>query len=242
MALLSYILLFRFYEKRTITELSLKGFWKNAVIGFLTGFILQSLLILIIYMTGGYSIIRVNPISFLLPAFTTALTAGFVAEIIIRGVIFRLTEENLGTVITLIIFTLLFAVLHSNSKGATFLSVLSTSIQAGFLLSAAFVFSRSLWLPIFLHFAWDFTEPGIYGAINPGNAIDKSLFTSEIIGPKLLTGGELGPQNSIQSAILCLMAGLLFLLLAERKNHFIKPYWRRRLSYTVEQHSERTSE
>ena len=74
-ALFSYILLFRSYERRTITELSLVAFWKNAVIGFLAGFILQSLLILVIYMFDGYSIKSVNPVSFLLPAFTTALTA-----------------------------------------------------------------------------------------------------------------------------------------------------------------------
>jgi uncharacterized protein len=229
-ALLSYVLLFRSYEKRKVTELSLEAFWKNAVIGFLAGFILQSLLILVIYMAGDYSIMRVNPASFLLPAFTTALTAGFVAEIIIRGIIFRLTEGNLGTVIALIISVLLFVVLHSGNKGATLLSVLSTAIQAGFLLSAVYVFSRSLWLPIFLHFAWDFTEPGIYGAINPGNTLDKSLFTSEINGPELLTGGELGPENSIQSAIFCSMAGLLFLWLAKRKNNFIKTYWKNKPS------------
>jgi membrane protease YdiL (CAAX protease family) len=117
-------------------------------------------------------------------------------------------------------------VLHSGTKGATFLSVLSTGIQAGFLLSSAYIFSRSLWLPIFLHFAWDFTEPGIYGAINPGNTIDASLFTSKITGPQLLTGGELGPQNSIQSAIFCLITGLLFLWLAKQKNNFTKPYWK----------------
>jgi len=82
MALLSYILLFRSYEKRNITELSFESSLKNSVIGFLAGFILQSLLILVIYIAGGYSITRVNPVSFLLPACTTALSAGFVAEII----------------------------------------------------------------------------------------------------------------------------------------------------------------
>ena len=168
MALFSYTLLFRFYEKRKIKELSLSVFWKNAFIGFSLGFILQSLVILVIYMAGDYSIIKINPVSFLIPGFTAALIAGFVAEILIRGIIFRLTEEKLGTVIALIISALLFAVMHSGAKGATLLSVLSTTIQAGILPGAVYVFTRSLWLPIFLHFAWDFAEPGIYGGINPG--------------------------------------------------------------------------
>ena len=112
LALLSYILLFKFYEKKKIKELSLSAFPKNALIGFFTGWLLQSLVILVIYLNGGYSLIHVNPVSFLLPAFTFALTAGFVAEILIRGIIFRLTEEKTGTVIALIISALLFAVLH----------------------------------------------------------------------------------------------------------------------------------
>ncbi len=227
MALFSYTLLFRFYEKRKVTELSLAVFWKNALIGFLLGLILQSLAILVIYMAGDYSIIKINPVSFLIPGFTAAIIAGFVAEILIRGIIFRLTEEKLGTVIALIISSLLFAVMHSGVKGATLLSVLSTTIQAGILPGAVYVFTRRLWLPIFLHFAWDLAEPGIYGGINPGITLEKSLFTSKITGSELLTGGQFGPGSSIQAAIFCLIAAILFLWLAKRKNNFIKPYWRR---------------
>ncbi|MEP6844733.1 MAG: type II CAAX endopeptidase family protein [Panacibacter sp.] len=227
LALVSYILLFKFYEKRQLKELRLSAFTKNALIGFFAGMILQSLAILVIYLSGDYSIVRVNPFSFLLPAFTVALTAGFVAEILIRGIIFRLMEEKLGTVFALVISALLFAMVHIGSKGATILSILSVAIQAGVLLAAAYVFSRSLWLCIFLHFAWDFAEPGIYGAINPGNTIEKSLFTSKITGPELLTGGQFGPQSSIQSIIFCLVTAILFLWLAKRKNNFITPYWKK---------------
>src|SRR5882672_473834 len=67
LALLSYILLFRFYEKRPIQELNWKTFGRNAITGFMTGLILQSLIILVIYWAGGYSILKINPISFILP-------------------------------------------------------------------------------------------------------------------------------------------------------------------------------
>jgi uncharacterized protein len=225
-ALVSYIFLFRFYEHRKIQELS-AHFLKNATIGFLTGLILQSLFILIIYLAGEYSITKINPVSFLLPALSTALMAGFVAEILIRGIVFRLLEEKLGTVITLIIAVLLFALFHTGNKNATALSVLATSARAGLLLSAAYVFSRSLWLPIFLHFAWDFTEPGIFGAINPGNTIEKSLLISHIRGNELITGGALGPENSVEAFLLCVIGSFIFLWLAKQKNNFIQPYWKK---------------
>jgi len=227
LALFSYILFSRYYEKREITELSLTVFCKNALMGLLTGLILQSLVIVVLYLAGGYFIIQVNPLSFLIPGFTAAIIAGFVAEIMIRGIIFRLTEEKLGTVIALIISVLLFAVMHSGVQGATLLAVLATSIQAGILSSAVYVFSRSLWFPVFLHFAWDFAEPGIYGGVNPGITIEKSLFTSKITGSTLLTGGQFGPGNSLQAGLFCLITGVLFLWLAKRKNNFINPSWKK---------------
>ena len=154
LALLTYTFLFRVYEKRKINELSTDAFWKNAVIGFATGLGLQSIFVLIIYLTGNYSVIRINPVSSLIPCFAAALTAGFVGEIVIRGIFFRLVEDKLGTVLTLTICVLLFAVMHLSAKGASVLSVSSTAIEAGLLLSAGYIFGRNLWLPIFLHFAW----------------------------------------------------------------------------------------
>lgn len=226
-ALVFYILLFQWYEKRGITELSIAGLGKYAMPGFATGIILQSLFILVIDIAGGYAVTQINPASSLLPSFAASLTAGFVAEIVIMGIVFRLTEEQLGTVITIIIITLLFALLHLNAPGATFISVCATVAQAGLLLSASYVFSRSLWLPISLHFAWDFAEPGIFGGINPGIHLEQNLFSSSITGPAFLTGGQSGPQNSIQALLLCLLTGFLFLWFAKKKNNFIRPYWKR---------------
>ncbi len=226
-ALLIYVFLTRAFEKREIKELSLSSFGKNALIGFGTGLFLQSAFIFIIYIAGGYSVTRINPASSLMPSLSTALTAGVVGEILIRGVFFRLTEEKSGTMITLIIMVTLFALIHTMSHGASIFSVSATAIQAGLVLSVAYVYSRSLWPPIFLHFAWDLAEPGIFGGINPGNSITDSFFTSEITGPAFLTGGANGPQNSVQAFVLCLSAGVMFLLLASRENNFIKPSWKK---------------
>jgi uncharacterized protein len=89
------------------------------------------------------------------------------------------------------------------------------------------VLTRNLWFPIFLHFAWDFAEPGIFGAINPGNAVEKSLFTCQVSGPHILTGGSLGPVNSLQSLLLCFFAGSVFLWLAWQKKSIIFPFWKK---------------
>jgi hypothetical protein len=116
--------------------------------------------------------------------------------------------------------------MHINIKGASAISISTTAIQAGILLPADFIYSRNLWLPIFLHFAWDFSEPGIFGGINTGISIDKTLFSSKISGTTFISGGQTGPQNSIQAFVLCSTIAIFFLWLAKRKNNFIKPSWR----------------
>jgi len=220
-AVIIYFFLFKFYEKREITELNPGTYGRYVKAGFYIGFLLQSSFIFVIFIAGDYTIIQVNPFSYMIPAFTMALTAGFVAEIIIIGIVFRLIEQQFGTAVSLAIMIVLFIIAHSGVKDGNLVSVLSTSIVAGLLLPASYVYTRNLLLPIFLHFAWDFTEPGIYGAINPSISITKSLFDSKISGPRLITGGPLGPQNSIQALIICLVLGFIFLRLAKRKNNLI---------------------
>jgi membrane protease YdiL (CAAX protease family) len=224
-AVAGYIVLFKIYDKREIHELDRAQFIGNATTGFATGILLQTLFILVIYMAGTYAVVHVNPASALIAPFAFALTAGFVAEIIMIGIVFRLLEEQTGTIIALIIFITLFAILHVNIKGASVVSVGATALQAGFLLPASYVFRRSLWVPVFLHFGWDFAEPGIFGGINPSSSLTRGLLTSNIAGNSLLTGAETGPQDSLTSLLLCLITGIIFLFLAKRKNNFIKPRW-----------------
>ena len=227
LALASYITLFSFYEKRQITELKFAHFGKNAGIGFSSGFILQSLVILVIYAYGGYSVLSINPISYVLPGFAIALASAIFEEILFRGIIFRLTEEKLGSTMALVVSALIFGLLHLQNKNSSFLSAMSIAVQAGVLLGASYIYSKNLWLPIFLHFAWNFAEAGIYGAVISGNTITKSLFTSKFSGSELITGGLFGPENSIQATVFCLILGIVFIIIAKRQNKFVKPYWKK---------------
>jgi membrane protease YdiL (CAAX protease family) len=226
-ALSSYWLLFRFYEKRNIRELGREGFWKYAGSGLALGFGLQSLSVLLIWGLGDYRVLSVHPVSYLAPGFMAAIVAGFVAELLIRGILFRLLEETLGTLLSLFLFALLFGFLHAGITGATAFSVLAISAQSGILLSAVYIYSRSLWPSIFLHFAWDLAEPGIFGGANPGIKLDQSLLSSRITGSEIWTGGVLGPGASLPAALFCLIASAIFLAMAKKKNRWIHPFWKK---------------
>lgn len=220
----SYILFFKKYEKRTITEFSTKGLAKNISIGALIGFVLQSLTILVIYLNGSYSVVNINPVSFILIPFTIMFTVAIIEEILVRGIIFRIVEEKLGSYISLTISAVLFGVFHLANPHGTLISAICIT-TAGFLFGAIFMYSRNLWMPIALHFAWNFTQSGIFGAITSGNEKTSSLLEAKIQGPEFITGGEFGPEGSIQAIIFCAAATIILLVLNHKQNKIIKPYW-----------------
>lgn len=222
LAIGSYWLFYRKYEKRVITELSTKSIGKKLFAGIIVGGGLQSLTILVIYLYGGFRVIAVNPVSILIIPFTVAFTVAILEEILIRGIVFRITEEKLGSTIALIISGAIFGGLHLINPHVTLISVLCITV-VGVLLAASYMYYRNLWLPIAIHFAWNFTQNGIFGAITSGNEKTSSLLTSKISGPEIITGGQFGPEGSIQAALVCLIAAILIIMQLYKQNKIIKP-------------------
>lgn len=185
-AVFNYILFFKKYDKREVTEFAVNGLARNLIIGTLMGFGLQSLTILVIYLNGSYSVVAVNPVSFILIPLAIMFTVAIIEEILVRGIVFRIIEEKLGSYISLTISAVLFGALHLANPHSSFLSGLCIT-TAGFLFGAVFIYSRSLWFPIALHFAWNFTQSGIFGAITSGNEKTNSLLTAKIQGSTFIT-------------------------------------------------------
>jgi uncharacterized protein len=225
--LLSYVYLFRFYEKRVVTEMSTKGIGGHLLKGILLGFTLQALTILVIYVKGGYTVISVNPVLYLIPSLTMAFTSAIFEEILMRGIIFRLIEEKLGSYIALIISAIMFGAMHLGNPNSSLVAALGLAIQAGLLLAAAFIYTKNLWFPIALHFAWNFTQSGIFGANTSGNALQKTLITSKIEGAEWFTGGAFGPEGSIQATVFCFIAAVVLLVLSQKDSKMVKGFWQK---------------
>jgi uncharacterized protein len=228
LAIISYTYLFKFYEKRDVKEFSTNGLLKSLIIGFVIGFVLQSFTILVIYLKGGYSIVSINPILFLVPPLTMAFTSAIFEEILMRGIIFRIIEEKLGSYIALFISAILFGAIHIGNPNSSLIAAIGLAIQAGLLLASAYIYSRNLWFPIAIHFAWNFTQSAIFGANVSGTTMAKTLITSKIEGAEWFTGGEFGPEGSIQATAFCLIATVILLILSHKEGKIIRPYWKKK--------------
>ena len=222
----TYIYFFRKYERREIKEFSSKGIAKYLLSGTMIGVVLQSLTMLVIVLNGGFEIVSVNPISNVIIPFTIAFTVAVFEEILIRGIIFRIIEEQLGSYISLLISAIIFGALHLLNPNSTLISGVCVGIEAGLLLGAAYIYTRNLWFPIAIHFAWNFMQSGIFGAITSGNEKTSSLLTTKLTGNSFITGGEFGPEGTIQALIFCVLASIVLLQLSKHK--LIHPYWKKK--------------
>ncbi|MES2520860.1 MAG: type II CAAX endopeptidase family protein [Bacteroidota bacterium] len=222
----AYYIFYKYVEKRRILEMSTKGFLKNLTLGIFIGMVLQCLTVLVIYLNGNFKVLSINPISFIIIPLTVAFTVAIFEEILIRGILFRIIEEKLGSYIALIISAIIFGGLHLINPNSSLISATCVAMEGGLLLGAAYIYSRSLWLPIAIHFAWNFMQSGILGAITSGNERTNSLLNTQIIGSKIISGGEFGPEATIQATLFCLIATSVLMYLNRKENKLIQPYWK----------------
>jgi len=220
----AYSLYIRLVEKREISEFGLSNALQEFGFGALIGFGLFTSIIIVLwlmdlYHMSGFAFIVIPFIGALLGAFVS----GLVQELIFRAVIYRITEEWLGTWWALGISALLFGLIHLTSEGATILSALSIALQAGVVLAAVYTLTRRLWMAIGLHIAWDFANDGIFGvgiAGQTGGAI-KGLLQASLSGPDIFTGGKLGVEASVISLVIVFFAGVIILRKAHQSGRFI---------------------
>jgi uncharacterized protein len=219
-----YLAYVHLLETRSATELPLPDMPRQFAQGFLIGAALFATTVGILWLAGAYSVQAVNPADVMLAPLVGALGAAFLEELAVRGVLFRIIEESLGTWWALALAALIFGLLHGLNPGAGWNSVAAIALESGILLAAAFVYARNLWLGIGLHCAWNFTEGGVFGASVSGGK-GHGLLSAEFLGPAWLTGGQFGPEASLVAVLVCLPAAVALLLLARRRGHIMAPFW-----------------
>ncbi len=222
-ALLGYWIFVSLFDGRPMTELNQK-IGKNNLIGIILGFSFISLIIGVMAILGYYRIdgLTNNPALFSL--FSMSVVAGIVEEIGLRGYFFRIVEEGLGTWLAVVISALLFGFLHAWNPNASLVSSISIALTAGVVLALLYVLTRNLWIVIAMHFAWNFTLGGIWGApVSGGDA--NGLLNGVFEGPDLLTGGDFGPEASMITVIVFTVFAIYLIKRTIRENKVVKPLW-----------------
>jgi hypothetical protein len=213
--LLVYWFFVRAMEHREVAEIAPRKI-PAAVPGALIGLGLFAATIAILQLMGVAHVGGYTPGQNLLAATNIAVLSAVGEEIAFRGVIFRITEDAFGSLIALFVSAGLFGLIHMGNPGATIMGAVALALEAGVLLAASYMLVRNLWLPIGLHFGWNFCEGGIFGSPVSGNTI-KGLWHTTSSGPDILSGGKFGPEASVVAVAVCASAALVMLVVAARR-------------------------
>ena len=217
--LASYFYLFRLYEKRKITELSIKHLPKEMFGGFILGFLTISLSIFILYLLRYYQAISITTTHYSIKLFTLLIIAALIEDLFNRGLIVRELENWLGTNIAIII-GMLIETQHIFNPNANLFSLFFDLIW-GFTLAMMFIYTKRIWLSFFFHLGWNFAQP-FYGSNLTGLDDMGSIIQSKFNGPELLTGGAVGIENSIFTVSLLLFIGITLYYLAKKEGKIVK--------------------
>jgi membrane protease YdiL (CAAX protease family) len=226
-ALLAYRLYVWVFERRALTELALRPALGEFAVGAAIGFGLFAATIACLWISGYYRVEGFGRIPSAMVLMGMGLVPGFIEEIITRGIVFRITEESLGTWVALLISALLFGGLHLLNPGASWLAAICIALEAGILLAAAYVITRRLWVSIGMHFAWNFTQGGVFGVPVSGVKVN-GMLRSTLTGPELFSGGAFGAEASIFAVLVCTPLAIVLLVRGARSGQLVRPFWTRR--------------
>lgn len=195
-----YALFVRWFEKRPAQDIPVQSLAGDMLKGLGIGFLFFIVVVGTMLLAGLYALTTDagddSPLA-VVSAFFFFLVVAVGEEIIFRGVLFRWIDEKWGFVAALVVSSLVFGFLHIFQEGASWWSSLAIAIEAGLLLGAAYKYSGTLWLPIGIHWAWNFTQGNIFGIAVSGSDAGASILHGTMSGPDILTGGIFGAEASI---------------------------------------------
>ena len=210
-------LMLRFVDKRPFISIGLKlssNAGKELFQGTLLGSGMMSLIFLIEYSFGMVYIefrdvtIQQGFIIFL-NSILLYIAVGYGEEFLFRGYIFQVFVEGTNKVIATVTIAVLFAAAHSGNPNVSLFGLINVGL-AGIWLSIAYFKTTALWLPIGLHFSWNFFQGFIYSFPVSGTTSDKLQIGKAIVsGPEWFTGGAFGPEGGALATVMLIGGTLL---------------------------------
>jgi membrane protease YdiL (CAAX protease family) len=136
--------------------------------------------------------------------------AASVEELAFRGYGFQKLIESIGAPGAMLLTALIFGLLHYGNQNSSIFSTINT-VLAGIILAIPYIRTRSMWMQIGLHWAWNLTMATLVSLPVSGINFEPHLFSTHSTGPRWLTGGSYGPEGGVAITIVT-VAGIAWLL------------------------------
>ena len=186
--------------------------WAVAAVNFLA-------IIVCLFLCGYYRIVTVEfDVASQLSWLSLFLLVAVVEEVVFRGILFRLITDKWNIAVGLTTSSLLFGLAHLGNPGATLWAALAIALASGWLMGMAYAYHQTIWVPIGMHWAWNYLEGGVFGCAVSGTPLDYlPLITPRISGADILSGGAFGPEASIICVALGIVLSIVYTVLYIKK-------------------------
>lgn len=221
---LMIVLLFKLLYKRPLSQMGLKrrGTAREFFCGCILGILAIGLVFVVLLLLGQIRIVSFTPryivsVHFLL-SLAAFLAVGFCEEMMSRGFLMTVLKTTRNKYIIVLLPQVLFALLHALNPNVTALS-LANIFLIGIVFSLQFIKTGKLWLPIGLHFTWNFFQGNVLG-LQVSGIETPSVIQIQDTGSRFLNGGAFGAEGGIivTAVSLLLAAHAVFLLKGSREN------------------------
>jgi membrane protease YdiL (CAAX protease family) len=147
---------------------------------------------------------------------TILLVFGAAAEeLMFRGYAFQVLARGFGGVATLAVTSVLFGLVHTSNLNFNAIAMANT-IGFGVILGLAMLRTGALWLPIGLHFGWNWVPP-LVGVNLSGFNMGVTGYTLRWKIPDLWSGGAYGPEGGLLTTGIVLVLVVIMARMPVRK-------------------------
>jgi membrane protease YdiL (CAAX protease family) len=197
-----------------------RGWLRDLALGTLFGAAALALAALVSTVVGGFRF-SVAPEGYGLAFVKTFFGAVFVylllaaaEEMMFRGYPLQTLMRSLPFAFALVPSSAIFALVHTSNpnvpRGLLFAVMVTNTVLAGVWLCVAYFRTRSLWLPLGLHWSWNWAMGSLLGLPVSGitTLTRAPLFKAMDVGPAWLTGGDYGIEGGAACTVALALATL----------------------------------
>ena len=193
-------------------------------VGWLVSALYLFTILICLFATRHYSVAHLNfNLDHQLSWLSIFLLAAVIEEIITRGIVFRFITDKWNVVAGLVVSSIIFGFVHLFNPNTTALSCLRIAITGGWLCGIAYAYHRTLWVPIGIHWAWNYMQSNIFEHSVPGSALNSPpilILVSK--GVKFPAGIEFDTEVSIISTAIGVAISAVYTILYFKKKARLK--------------------
>lgn len=162
-----------------------------------------------------FRLVEITDISFHLKSIVyytglTLLSAGY-EELVFRCILLTILLKVFKKPwVAILITSIYFGYVHLDNEHATLLSALSNGL-GGVMYGLAYIYTRKIWLPWALHFAWNYVQAPILGFPVSGFKVE-GILKLNLLDHSWISGGLYGPEGGMIGIIFRIFVIILIVI------------------------------